>query len=116
MQVSIDGYKRLESENEKIVHHHFPSYGTIQGAPVEEYLAGKYGEPNELSPYFINGLYAMDRATTWYTKLKQSVEEGKIVLLDRYTTSSLIYQSALIKDEEEKKAILSTNVKKLLHI
>ena len=36
-------------------------------------------------------------------KVKESFEKGDIILLDRYTTSSLIYQSALIEDEEEKK-------------
>lgn len=98
--------KRLESENKEIVHHHFPSYGTVHGAPVEAYLAGNYGKPSDLSEYFITGLYAMDRATVWNTKLKPSIESGKIVLLDRYTTSSLIYQSALITDPKDKKEFL----------
>ena len=30
-------------------------------------------------------------------------DEGKIILLDRYTTSSLIYQSALIENLDDKK-------------
>ena len=98
--------KRFESYGEKIINHHFPSYGTVHGAPVETYLAGEYGKPSELSPYFVNGLYAMDRATVWNTKLRQSIEEGKIVLLDRYTTSSLIYQSVLIEDIDDKKEFL----------
>lgn len=98
--------KRLESEKNEVIHHHFPSYGTVHGAPVEAYLAGNYGKPSELSEYFITGLYAMDRATVWNTKLKPSIEAGKIVLLDRYTTSSLIYQSALITDPKDKKEFL----------
>ena len=32
--------------------------------------------------------------------------KGKIILLDRYTTSSLIYQSAVIEDIEERKAFI----------
>ena len=32
--------------------------------------------------------------------------KGEILVLDRYTTSSLIYQSALIEDIEEKKAFI----------
>lgn len=95
--------KRLETDNLKIVHHHFPSYNTYQGRPVEKYLKGEYGNPKDLSPYFINSLYAMDRGITWMETLKESYDEGKIILLDRYTTSSLIYQSALIEDLEEKK-------------
>lgn len=97
----------LKKEDQNIVSHHFPSYETYQAIPVEKYLRGEIGNPNELSPYFINSLYAIDRAITWYTKLKSLFEQGNIVLLDRYTTSSLIYQSALIEDLEEKKRFIN---------
>lgn len=85
-----------------VTSHHFPSYGTYQGAPVEEYLKGNYGAPSELSPYFINNLYALDRSVTWRTSLKPRYDSGDLILLDRYTTSSLIYQSALIDDKNQK--------------
>ena len=94
------------NDGQEIANHHFPSYGTYQGAPVEKYLKGEFGQPNELSPYFINSLYANDRGITWYTSLKQLYEQGKVILLDRYTTSSLIYQSALIEDIEQKKKFI----------
>ncbi len=87
--------------------HHFPSYNTYQAKAVEEYLKGNFGNPNELSPYFVNNLYASDRAITWHNTLKKEYEDGKIILLDRYTTSSLIYQSALIQDIEEKKKFIN---------
>lgn len=98
--------KSLEQEGKEVSNHHFPSYGTIQGAPVEKYLKGEFGQPSELSPYFINALYANDRGITWYTKLKELYEKGNVILLDRYTTSSLIYQSALIEDIDEKKKFI----------
>ena len=98
--------ERLELDGDIVVNHHFPTYGTYHGAPVEEYLAGNLGEINELSPYFINSLYAVDRACCWQSKLKPLYEEGKILLFDRYTTSSLMYQSAKIKDIDEKIAFL----------
>lgn len=98
--------KRLKADGLEVANHHFPSYGTYQGVPVEKYLKGEYGQPNELSPYFINSLYASDRGITWYTSLKKLYEQGKIILLDRYTTSSLIYQSALIEDIEQKKKFI----------
>ena len=98
--------EKLISEDSHITSHHFPSYDTYQGKPVEEYLKGNFGSPKDLSPYFINSLYAIDRAITWHTSLKESFEKGDIILLDRYTTSSLIYQSALIEDEEEKKKFI----------
>lgn len=99
-------WDRLEKEGNVVVNHHFPTYGTYHGAPVEEYLRGNLGSINELPSYFINSLYAVDRACAWYTKLKPLYEDGNILLMDRYTTSSLIYQSAKIKDIEEKKKFL----------
>ena len=74
--------KRMEQDGDIIVSHHFPTYNTYHGAPVEEYLAGNLGDINELSPYFINSLYAVDRACAWHTKLKQLYEEGNILLTD----------------------------------
>ena len=97
---------RLTKEGESITSHHFPSYGTYHGAPVEKYLQGEFGGPSELSPYFVNSLYAVDRGVTWYKDLKKLYEQGNMILLDRYTTSSLIYQSALIEDLDEKKRFI----------
>ncbi len=45
----------------------------------------------------------MDRAVTWNTILKPAYEQSKAIVLDRYTTSSLIYQAALIEDIEQRK-------------
>ena len=98
--------ERLESDGKVVVNHHFPTYEEVQGTFATNYLKGEYGNPNELSPYFINNLYALDRSITWLTKLKKAYEEGKIILLDRYTTSSLIYQSCLIEDIDKKKEFI----------
>ena len=96
----------LERDGMKVVGHHFPSYHSYQGKPVEMYLTGNYGSPESLSPYFINSLYAVDRAITWLTELKSAFESGNIILLDRYTTSSIIYQSSLLKGIEAKKQFI----------
>ena len=96
----------LIEDGKVVCNHHFPSYETYQGRPVEEYLKGEFGKPSELSPYFINSLYALDRAITWNTKLKPAYDNGEIILLDRYTTSSLIYQAALFEDLDEKKKFI----------
>ena len=96
-------YKKLEADGKKICRHHFPSYKTFHGEPVEKYLRGEYGTTAELSPYVVNSLYAFDRAIAWNRYLREQWKNGKVILLDRYTTSSLIYQSALFSDIEEKK-------------
>ena len=99
---------KLSSERKyNIIQHHFPSYGTYQGRPVEEYLKGNYGKISNLSPYFVNSLYAQDRAITWETGLKEEYKNNSIIVLDRYTTSSLIYQSALIENSEKKEEFIN---------
>ena len=98
--------KSLIKDGYNVEGHHFPSYNTYHGAPVEEYLKGNFGSPNNLSPYFINSLYAVDRAIAWQIKLKKMYDNGKIILLDRYTTSSLIYQTSLFETQEEKKKFI----------
>lgn len=98
---------RLKKETDKVITtHHFPSYGTYQGRPVEEYLKGNFGKISELSPYFVNSLYAQDRAITWISGLKEEYNNGGIIVLDRYTTSSLIYQSSTIEDKKEREAFI----------
>lgn len=96
---------KLEKTN-KVISHHFPTYDEYQGKPVMEYLKGSFGSPNDVSAYFVNSMYALDRKITWELKLKKAYDSGDIVLLDRYTTSSLIYQSALIDNIEEKNKFL----------
>ena len=99
-------YNKLVSMGYDVVKHHFPSYNTFHGAPVEKYLAGELGKIEDLSPYFINSLYATDRACAWYLKLKKDYDDGKIILLDRYTTSSIIYQSSVIKTKKDRMAFI----------
>ena len=97
--------ERLIKDGNNVVSHHFPSYGEYQGVPVEKYLTGEFGNIEDLSPYFINNLYAVDRAITWHSYLKKEYQNS-IILLDRYTTSSLIYQSTLIDDIEKRKEFI----------
>lgn len=98
--------EHLEKDGQRIASHHFPSYGTYHGKLVEEYLSGSFGSPKDTSPYFINSLYAVDRAIAWKLFLKEAYERGDTVLLDRYTTSSIIYQSSVIEDIEERKKFI----------
>lgn len=99
--------ERFKKENIPFVHHHFPTYGTYQALPVEKYLSGEFGMMQEVNPYFINNLYALDRIITWQTSLKREYENGKTIIFDRYTTSSIIYQSALIEDIQKRKDFIN---------
>ena len=98
--------KYLEDKGYNVCSHHFPTYDSKQGKLTEYYLNGDFGNPSDLSPYLVNSIYAVDRVITWKDKLKDAYEKGNIILLDRYTTSSLIYQSALFKSKSEKKSFI----------
>lgn len=95
--------EHLEKDNMKVYCHHFPTYDSDAGKLISNYLNGKYGSIQNISPYFINSLYAIDRKIVSDNISKIS---NDIILLDRYTTSSLIYQTALIDDLEEKKKFI----------
>lgn len=97
---------RLKQEGKKVVSHHFPTYGSYQAMPGEEYLKGSLGKKEDISPYLVNTFFAVDRAITWITKLKKEYENGSIIILDRYTTSSTLYQSSLIDDLDERKKFI----------
>ncbi len=86
----------------EVITHHFPTYHENSGFLVEKYLAGELGKLEDLSPYFINSLYAIDRAIVSKDKIIPALNEGKIVLLDRYTTSSVIYQAASLPNDAKK--------------
>ena len=99
--------RRLQRDGEIVSRHHFPSYGTDQAKLVEMYLEGELGSPKDLSPYFINSLYAVDRAVTWNRVLKDDYELGRTILLDRYTTSSILYQASTIEDLDKRKEFIN---------
>ena len=93
--------ERLKGEGYDIYAHHFPTYDTPHGMLVQKYLNGDYGDRKNLPPYLIADFYAIDRGVMWQLELKQAYEEGKIILLDRYTTSSLFYLSSEFDSKEE---------------
>ena len=94
-------YNKLVKEGKEVVYHHFPSYGSVGASMVEEYLKGNLGNREDVGPYAISSFFAMDRFYAYHNELKKALDEDKIVLLDRYTTSNLIYQGSLIEQEKK---------------
>ena len=94
-------YKKLEQDGREVIYHHFPSYGESGACLVEMYLNGKLGNRENINPYAVSTFFAMDRFCVYKNKLERELNNNKIVLLDRYTTSNLIYQGALFEREEK---------------
>lgn len=77
---------------------HFPRHGEPTAFLVDKYLKGDFGD---LNPYATSVLYAVDRFEASET-IKVWLEEGKIVLLDRYVSANAGHQGGKIKDEIER--------------
>ncbi len=82
----------------------FPNYDNRGCEPVKMYLAGDLGGIEKLTAIQVNALFAVDRLTTM---ANQDFSNYDFVLLDRYTTSSMIHQSALTKSKAELDAFLN---------
>jgi dTMP kinase len=76
----------------------FPKYGSKSAGPLEEYLDGKYGD---LNPYASSVFYAVDRLDA-SAQLYQWLEEGKIVISNRYVTANAGHQGGKISDRLER--------------
>ena len=63
---------------------------------------GEFGNAPETNPYLASVLYAADR---WETKnkIEKWLDEGKIVILDRYVSSNQIHQGGKIKNIKKEK-------------
>ena len=82
----------------------FPNYESDSSGPVKMYLNGDMGRsPSEINPYSASLFYSVDRFITFNTKkLFELYNSGWIILLDRYISANIIYQSSKFKDKKDR--------------
>lgn len=93
----------------KCIRMSFPAYdtptGKIVGGPYlgKEEICSSYFEESSafVDPYISCLYYAADRKYN-IEKVNQYLEQGYLVLLDRYTTSNMAHQGGKIKDPDER--------------
>lgn len=83
----------------------FPQYGKKSAGLVEEYLTGKYGKAHEVNAKAASIFYAVDRFDAKF-KIKELLDQGKIVLANRYASSNMGHQTGKIKGDEERDKFL----------
>ena len=83
----------------------FPQYGKKSAGLVEEYLNGRYGSPKDVGPYRASVFYAVDRYDASF-QIKKWLEEGKIVVSNRYVSANMGHQTGKIKTEKEREKFL----------
>ena len=95
----IEKFKKLNIQIKTI---NFPQYNTKSAGLVEEYLSGKYGEAEKVSPYQASIFYAADRFDASF-KIKKWIAEKNIVISNRYIGSNMAHQGCKIKNQTERK-------------
>jgi dTMP kinase len=97
--------KHYESENMKSVFLHFPRFDApVYGDLIASFLRGEFGDVNTVDPRLVALLYAGDRNNAT-PKLKSWLDEGKVVILDRYVYSNIAFQCAKISDEAKREKL-----------
>jgi len=92
---------RLKDQGLDIATFAFPQYEQKSAGPVEDYLAGNYGSPEEVGPYRASVLYAVDRFAAGQ-KIKAELMAGRHVVCDRYVASNMGHQGSKLKDATER--------------
>ncbi len=98
--------ERFEAEHIPFEVIDFPSYDrTFFGTLLGECLAGQRGDFLHIDPKIGSTLYALDRMEM-STKIEEWLQEGKVVVADRFTSSNQIHQGGKIEDAEERNKFL----------
>lgn len=97
--------KQLKKQGYKVALVHFPQYGKKSAGAVEEYLNGKYGFAKKVGPYRASIFYAIDRYDASF-KIRKWLDEGKIVVANRYVSANMGHQGGKIKDSKKRKKYL----------
>ncbi len=84
---------------------HFPRFDApVYGELIARFLRGDLGSLDSVNPYLVALLYAGDRADA-AASIKGWLEEGKVVIVDRYVYSNIGYQCAKIDEVEARKEL-----------
>lgn len=89
-ELKVNGYQAEEAD--------FPQYGTKSAGIIEEYLNGKYGR---LDPRAASIFYAIDRFDASF-KIRQWLDQGRIVVSNRYVTANAGHQGGKISDAHDR--------------
>jgi len=77
----------------------FPQYDSWFGKMVGQFLNGDLGSLESVDPHFTALLYSGDRFEA-KPKLEAALNNGQIVLVDRYVASNLAHQTARVPPEK----------------
>jgi len=97
--------KRLQEDGHRVVKIEFPRYTEESSALIRDYLNGKFGTAEEVGPYRGSIFYAIDRYSASF-ELKKLLEDGYIVIADRYVSANKGHQASKIESRQERAKFL----------
>ena len=84
---------------------HFPKLNQgVFGDMIAQFLRGEFGGLNEVHPQLVALLFAADRHEH-AQRLENWLNDGQILIADRYVNSNIAFQCAKLTDESEKVAL-----------
>lgn len=103
----IDFFKeRLQKEGKKVFLIKYPRYESMSGQIIKKYLAGELGPIAEIPPEYISALYSADRYES-KDELELMLNQGFIVIADRYCQSNFAYQTAKWENAADRRKFLA---------
>lgn len=100
-------YDTLVEQGYKVEKISFPNYESPSSALVKMYLGGEFAKnPMDVDPKISSTFYAVDRYASYMTHWKKLLDEGYIIIADRYTTSNMVHQAGKL-DGEKKEEFLN---------
>ena len=89
----------------KVEYLHFPRYtAPVYGELIARFLRGDYGAIDQVHPQLVALLFAEDRHDA-ATQVRSWMDEGRVVILDRYVYSNIAFQCAKLADTAEAAAL-----------
>ncbi len=93
--------KRFREEGYKVKGFDFPQYGKESARDVEKYLNGEFGPKELIDPKVVSDYYAQDRFSV-APEIQKHLDEGWIVLCNRYSSSNGGHQSIRYETYDER--------------
>ncbi len=97
--------ERLQQEGHQVEMADFPQYGNYSAAFVEKYLRGEFGSAKDVSAKQASLFYALDRFAA-KDKIREWLNQGKIVITNRYVSANKGHQLGKVSNEEEMRKFL----------
>lgn len=89
----------------KVEYLHFPRYtAPVYGELIAKFLRGDFGAIDQVHPQLVALLFAEDRRDA-AAQIRGWMDEGRVVILDRYVYSNIAFQCAKLSDETEAAAL-----------